>query len=809
MIPIFNLLCNHPKGVTCKIPRTLLVLSSSLAKATALLVLGFFPLSTRLPVVKSSLRSVLRCARNTFVIPDAPYQLLLGRPWQRLVRLKKDEDDDDVHIIIRDPCNKSNLRRVATTPRPFQGAPESFVFFTAVRESISRALQLVSVPSMKITATAFTEEALRSQYTLDPIRHTFTYKKVANHVKPVATTMPQHARIVRRFPEDPLRTLPHLSAHPPEFAPGKRLTHEHMTELGVLDNLSLCPKERNLTAQVLLLNELGLAWDESEKGRFRDEYFNPVVIPTVEHTPWVHRQPPIPPGIRDEVIKLIKLKIASRVYEPSNSSYQSCWFCIAKKNGSIRIVHDLQPLNAVTIKDAATLPYVEHFAEQSAGRSIYTMMDLFVGYDHRALADESCDLTTFQTPLGTLCLTVLPQGWTDSPAVFQNDVAFILQHEIDVAPNFQDDINVLGPRTHYEQPDGSYETIPENPNIRRFVWEHCNNVNRVLHRLKHAGATVSAKKLFACCSEVIVIRQTCTYEGRIPDGTKVSKIRNWPPCETKTEVRSFLGTTGTVCIWIKDFAAISRPLVQLTKNNVPFIWGEDEQAAMDTLKTAIITSPAIRPLDYSSSNEVLLAVDSSHIAVRYILSQVDNDSKRRPARFGSIMWNECKSHYSQAKLELYGLFRALKAVKVWIIGVKNFTVEVDVQYIKGMLNNPDIQLNASMNRWLAGIQTFDFKLRHVSATKHQGPDGLSRRQKGDKDKEYGDSEEETDKWIDKVLGCGIWISGGIRNEEGKLSVFSIGKGKEDNVSGNNKIELLTDDNTHKKDQDLRFIDSYL
>ena len=35
MLPIFNLLCNHPKGVTCEIPRTLLVLSSSLAKATA------------------------------------------------------------------------------------------------------------------------------------------------------------------------------------------------------------------------------------------------------------------------------------------------------------------------------------------------------------------------------------------------------------------------------------------------------------------------------------------------------------------------------------------------------------------------------------------------------------------------------------------------------------------------------------------------------------------------------------------------------------------------------------------------------
>ena len=64
LFPIFNLLCNHPKGVTCEIPRTLLVLSSSLAKATALQLLGSSPLSRRLPVVKSSLRSVLQCARN-------------------------------------------------------------------------------------------------------------------------------------------------------------------------------------------------------------------------------------------------------------------------------------------------------------------------------------------------------------------------------------------------------------------------------------------------------------------------------------------------------------------------------------------------------------------------------------------------------------------------------------------------------------------------------------------------------------------------------------------------------------------------
>jgi hypothetical protein len=97
------------------------------------------------------------------------------------------------------------------------------------------------------------------------------------------------------------------------------------------------------------------------------------------------------------------------------------------------------------------------------------MMDLFVGFDHRALADESRDLTMFQTPLGTFQLTILPQGWTDSP-LFQNNVAFILQHEIDIALNFLDDINILGPRTRYKQDDGTFEIISDNIGIRHFIW---------------------------------------------------------------------------------------------------------------------------------------------------------------------------------------------------------------------------------------------------------------------------------------------------------------------------------------------------
>jgi hypothetical protein len=90
-----------------------------------------------------------------------------------------------------------------------------------------------------------------------------------------------------------------------------------------------------------------------------------------------------------------------------------------------------------------------------------------------------------------------------------------------------------------------------------------------------------------------------------------------------------------------------------------------------------------------------------------------------------MLLNECKENYSKTKLKLYSLFRSLCATRLYIIGVKKLTVEVDAKYIRGMLNNLDIQPNTTINRWIAGILLFDFNLVHVLGVTH-GPDGLSR-----------------------------------------------------------------------------------
>ncbi|KNZ82151.1 hypothetical protein J132_07737, partial [Termitomyces sp. J132] len=121
----------------------------------------------------------------------------------------------------------------------------------------------------------------------------------------------------------------------------------------------------------------------------------------------------------------------------------------------------------------------------------------------------------------------------------------------------------------------------------------------------------------------------------------------------------------------------------------------------------------------------ILAVDTSYIAVGYYLCQCtsENHKKHHYNHFESIMLNNREARFSQLKLELYGLYQALQALQMYLIGIRNLIIEVNACYIKGMLQNPDIQSSASMNCWIMAILMFHFELIHIKGTFH-GPDGL-------------------------------------------------------------------------------------
>ncbi|CAA7265260.1 unnamed protein product [Cyclocybe aegerita] len=306
---------------------------------------------------------------HAFVVPQAPFRLLLGRPWQKSVLLLKAEfEDGRLHVTIHSPLDRSKKCVVETKERESSGGKGQTLMFRSredvleawrrwreggcgngleeepeggeevniLRKASSMAYTVCSVVSphqmlgdslQPPFPTSYANFILGTTFEGGPTAQTLAYKKVGRRIKPVSTTMPERAKVKCHFPEDPLATLP-----------------------------------------------ADLAWSEEEKGRFREDYIEPVVIPVIEHIPWFKKSPPFPPAVREKIKKVVEKKVASGVYEESTSSYQHTILSVNKKNGDIRIVHNLAPLNEVTIKDGSQLPIIDQYAELCSGRGVYSTL---------------------------------------------------------------------------------------------------------------------------------------------------------------------------------------------------------------------------------------------------------------------------------------------------------------------------------------------------------------------------------------------------------------------------------------------------
>ena len=227
---------------------------------------------------------------------------------------------------------------------------------------------------------------------------------------------------------DPYRTP--LTPFPPEFIPTLKITEERLKVVNFGPPGWLSKEELKLLKHVIKLRQGSLAFSAEERGLLKHTYGKPYIIPVIKHEPWQQRPIPIPAAIKPDFIELVRERIKTGLYEQSFSSYSSPVFCVKKQDGKLRVVHDLQKLNKVTIKDSGLPPNPEELIESFTGRACYGLGDIMGGYDERELAQESRPLTTFETPLGRFQLTRLPQGATNSVAVYQAQMMWILQEEI-------------------------------------------------------------------------------------------------------------------------------------------------------------------------------------------------------------------------------------------------------------------------------------------------------------------------------------------------------------------------------------------
>ena len=87
-------------------------------------------------------------------------------------------------------------------------------------------------------------------------------------------------------------------------------------------------------------------------------------------------------------------------------------------------------------------------------------------------------------------------------------------------------------------------------------------------------------------TEVAFLGHVVTASGVKPNSTKVSKILDWPQPKTAKQIKQFVAMGSYYRRYIKDFATIVRPMVELTKKGKKFVWNDACSKAFQELKEA-------------------------------------------------------------------------------------------------------------------------------------------------------------------------------------------------------------------------------
>ncbi|GJW35392.1 putative reverse transcriptase domain-containing protein [Tanacetum coccineum] len=82
---------------------------------------------------------------------------------------------------------------------------------------------------------------------------------------------------------------------------------------------------------------------------------------------------------------------------PSTSPWGAPILFVKKKDGSFRMCIDYRELNKLTVRNRYPLPRIDDLFEQLQGSSVYSKIDLRLGYHQLSVRDEDIPKTTFKT----------------------------------------------------------------------------------------------------------------------------------------------------------------------------------------------------------------------------------------------------------------------------------------------------------------------------------------------------------------------------------------------------------------------------
>ena len=390
------------------------------------------------------------------------------------------------------------------------------------------------------------------------------------------------------------------------------------------------------------------------------------------------------------------------IIRPSSSPWASPVVLVDKKDPSEgpRFCIDYTKLNQVTKKDAYPLPLIKDIFDQLQGKKIFSTLDLKSGYFQIPLTRRDKEKTAFICHKSLYEFNVLPMGLSNSPSIFQRTMEKVLKGLIGViCMVYLDDIVVF---SDCEK-------------------THVKNLQTVFDRLNQHGLTLNPKKCVFGLEELKLLGYIINGKGIRADPTKVEAIQQLAHPVDKKGVQSFLGMAGYYRQCIPNYAHVPEPLVALTRKDVPFHWGKEQEGAYQALKELLVSEKVMA--HPQPDRKYILYTDACDYAVGAILCQNDDQGIERPVVYLSKQLSATQRRWATIEKEAYAVVYALKQLRPYLWGAE-FETFTDHKPLTSLFTKE--MNNTKIQRWSILLAEFGCKPRYYPGKLNIRSDMLSR-----------------------------------------------------------------------------------
>jgi len=387
-------------------------------------------------------------------------------------------------------------------------------------------------------------------------------------------------------------------------------------------------------------------------------------------------------------------------------------YFVKKKDGGLCLCVDYRQLNEITIKDRTPLPLIRESLDQLSNATVYTKRDIRDAYYNLRIWVGDEWKTAFRTRYGLFEYCIMPFGLTNVPASFQRWMNKILSEYLDIfCVAYLDDILIFSQNEE----------------------DHRKHVRTILERVKETGLTLKASKCELHTGENEYLGYLISPQGLRMDEEKIRMIKEWKEPTNIKGIQSFLGFANFYRRFIQDYSQITTPLTRLTRKEVEWEWGDEQQAAFEAFKTAMMTEPILQHFDLE--RPVIVKTDASDYAIGAICSQSDQNGILHPVAYYSRKLKDPERNYDIHDKELLAIVDLLRKWDTYCktMGPK-IMILTDHKNLEYWKTKKD--LNIRQARWGERLANYNFTIKYRPGKLASKPDILSR--------ESGDSPLEGD-----------------------------------------------------------------